>query len=129
MTDIIPCVAARKELGKKFLDFKYFALDSDATAYNPATQSGPITEITTNGGARAEGSASHDPSTGIVTLAKTFNFTGTVSVKAICPMNSGSAGAGVGLCRYIPDSGSLPESFGNGGSLMVTFTAQMNALA
>ena len=125
MTDIIPCAAARKELSKKFLDFKYFALDSDATAYNPATQSGPITEITTNGGSRAEGSASHDSSTGTVT----FKFTGTVSVKAICPMNSGSAGAGVGLCRYIPDSGSLPESFGNGGSLMVTFTAQMNAPA
>lgn len=118
MVDVATNEAARKELAKKFLDFKYFAL-FDSTG----------TEITTNGGQRAEGSVSHDPSTGVVTLVKTFNFTGTVQVTTIKPFNSGTAGAGVALCDYVPLSGSLPESFGNGGSLMVSLTAQMNAPA
>ena len=118
MVDVATTEAARKELAKKFLDFKYFAL-FDSTG----------TEITTNGGQRAEGTVSHDPSTGIVTMSKTFNFTGTVQVSKISPCNSGTAGAGVRLCDYEPAVGSLPESFGNGGSLIVTLTAQMTAPA
>ena len=57
--------AARKELAKKFLDFKYFAL-FDSTG----------TEITTNGGQIAEGAVSHDPSTGIVTTIAGIGFAG-----------------------------------------------------
>ena len=116
--------AALKELAKKFLDFKYVALDADATAY-AESQTGPLSEVTTNGGSRGEGTATHDAATGVVTITKTFTFTGAVTVNAICPMNSGTAGAGVMLTRFIPETGSLPAAFGNGGSLMVSFTCSM----
>ena len=113
------------ELAKKFLDFKYVALDSSATAY-AVTQTGPLNEITTNGGARGLGTASHNTSTGVVTITKQFVFTGTVAVKAICVLNSGTAGAGTLLTRYLPASGQLPEQFGDGGSLLVTLTCSVS---
>jgi len=110
---------ALKELAKKFLDFKYIALDSSTTAY-VVTQTGPISELTTNGAARAAANVSHDSETGIVTMTKQFVFTGTASVKAICPMNAATAGQGVGLYRYLPPDGVLPAQFDAGGSLLVT---------
>ena len=115
--------ASLKELAKKYLEFKYIALDSSTTAYL-VTQSAPITEITTNGGARAAATASHDSETGIVTMTKQFVFTGTVSVKAVCPMNNATAGQGIGLYRYLPPDGTLPSSFESGGSLLVSITCQ-----
>jgi len=121
MADVLICDAAVKEFAKKYLDFKYIALDSSTTAY-VVTQSAPISELTTNGAARAQASSSHDSETGIVTMTKQFVFTGTVSVKAICPMNSPSAGQGIGLYRYIPPSGVLPDTFDAGGSLLVSIT-------
>lgn len=122
MTSVSISDAALKELAKKYLDFKYIAIDSSPTAYDVG-QTGPLQEVTSNGGQRAMGTATHDSNTGKVTITKQFVFTGSVVVKAICPMNSATAGQGTMLCRFIPESGSLPEQFGNGGSLLVTFEA------
>jgi len=122
MADVLICDAALKELAKKFLEFKYIALDSSSTPY-VTTQSAPISEITTNGGAKAAATASHDSETGVVSMSKQFVFTGTVSVKAICPTNSATAGNGIALYRYLPPDGTLPSSFEAGGSLLVTIQA------
>lgn len=114
------------ELAKKFQDFKYIALDSSSTEY-ALTQTGPLQEITTNGGQRAQATTnSHDANTGIVTLSKQFVFTGAVVVKGICPMNSATAGHGVMLCRYLPETGHLPDQFQDGGSLLVTLTCSLS---
>jgi len=121
MTTVSICDAAVNEFAKKYLDFKYIALDSSTTPY-VVTQSAPISELTTNGAARAQASASHDSETGVVTMTKQFVFTGTASVKAVCPMNSPSAGQGIGLYRYLPPDGVLPDTFDAGGSLLVSIT-------
>jgi hypothetical protein len=123
MAAVLISDGALKELAKKFLEFKYIALDSSSTAY-AVTQTGPISELTTNGAARAAATASHDSETGVVTMSKQFVFTGTVSVKAVCPMNSASAGQGLGLYRYLPPDGTLPSQFESGGSLLVSITCQ-----
>ena len=61
MAEVLISNAALKEMSKlSFLPFKYIALDSSATAYDPATQSAPITEITTGGGGRGTSAATHD---------------------------------------------------------------------
>lgn len=121
MAEVLISNAALKEMSKlSFLPFKYIALDSSATAYDPATQSAPISEITTGGGGRAAATASHDSSSGVVTMTKQFVFTDTVVVKAICPMNNATAGNGIAMYRYLPESGLLPPSFGAGGSLLIS---------
>jgi hypothetical protein len=113
------------ELAKKFQDFYYIALDSSATDYT-VTQTGPLQEITSNGGQRGAGTAVHNANTGVVTLSKQFVFTGPVTVKAICPMNSSIAGQGVMLTRYLPDVGHLPDQFQDGGSLLVTLSCSLS---
>ena len=121
MAEVLISNAALKEMSKlSFLPFKYIALDSSSVAYNPNTQSAPISEITTGGGGRAAANASHDSTTGIVTMSKQFVFTDTVVVKAICPMNHATPGNGIAMYRYLPEEGLLPPSFGAGGSLLVT---------
>lgn len=121
MTEVVNCAAALKELAKAYMNFKYFALDSDDTAYDPDTQSGPISEITTNGGQRAMAqTVTHDSETGVVTMVRTVVFTGPAVVKAICPMNSPTAGQGIALFRFIPTPGLLPDTFDNGGSLIIS---------
>ena len=121
MAEVLISTAALKEMSKlSFLPFKYIALDSSSVAYDPATQSAPISEITTGGGARAAATASHDSTTGVVTMTKQFVFTDTIVVKAICPMNNATAGNGICMYRYLPESGLLPPSFGPGGSLLVS---------
>jgi hypothetical protein len=119
MVSVLICDAALKEINKKLLEFKYIALDSSDTPY-ATTQSAPITELTTNGAARAMATVSHDSETGVVTMTKQFVFTGEAVVKAICPMNNATAGQGIGLYRYLPASGLLPSAFQAGGSLLVT---------
>lgn len=125
MADVLVSDAALKEINKKLLEFKYIALDSSTTPYQ-VTQTGPITELTTNGAARAAATATHDSSTGVVTMTKQFVFTGTAAVKAICPMNSATADQGIGLYRYLPPDGTLPSQFESGGSLLVTIQATMS---
>lgn len=112
------------EIAKKFLDFKYIALDSSATAYL-TSQTGPLNEINSNGGQRSMGSATHNASAGVVTITKQFVFTGQAIVKAICPMTSGTMGQGAMLTRYLPGEGQLPDSFNDGGSLLVTLTCSV----
>lgn len=121
MAEVLISNAALKEMSKlSFLPFKYIALDSSSVAYDPETQSAPISEITTGGGGRAAANASHDSTTGIVTMSKQFVFTDTVVVKAICPMNHATPGNGIAMYRYLPAEGLLPPSFGAGGSLLVS---------
>lgn len=125
MSSVSVCDAALKEINKKLLEFKYIALDSSSTPYS-VTQSGPISELTGNGAARAAASAFHNPDTGVVTMSKQFVFTGPAQVKAICPMNNATAGQGIGLYRYLPAPGLLPEQFEAGGSLLVTIECTMS---
>lgn len=127
MAEVLISNAALREMSKlSFLPFKYIALDSSSVAYNPNTQSAPISEITTGGGGRAAANASHDSTTGIVTMSKQFVFTDTIVVKAICPMNHATPGNGTAMYRYIPEEGLLPPSFGAGGSLLVSIECTMN---
>jgi hypothetical protein len=123
MVDVLLSDAALKEAAKKFLEFKYIALDSSDTAYS-TSHSAPITELTTNGAARSMANASWDSETGVVTMTKQFVFTGAAPVKGVVPMNNATAGQGVGLYRYLPAEGILPDSFDAGGSLVVNITIQ-----
>lgn len=124
MTPVPPSDAAIILLAQAFEAFKYFALDSSTTPYS-TTQSAPISEITGAGGARAAATISQDSSTGVVTMSHQWIFTNTLVVGAICPMNSPNVGTGTALCRFIPDSGTLPDSFKTGGSLLATFECSM----
>lgn len=115
--------AGLKEMSKKFLDFKYIALDSSDTAYNTA-QTAPQQELTTAGAERKMGDAVHNASTGVVTLSTQFTFTGTASIRAVCFLNAISGG--VMLSRYVPASGTLPNQFNDGGSLLVEATCTLS---
>lgn len=126
MVNMALSTASLKELAKAFQEFRYIALDSSATAYTVA-QSAPIAELTANGAARSVATTSHDSSTGIVSMSKQFVFTGPAPVKGIVPMNNATAGLGVGLFRYLPGSGVLPDQFEVGGSLLVTLECQQNS--
>lgn len=123
MADVLYSDEALKEINKKLLEFKYIALDSDDTAYDETTQYEPITELTLNGAARAAATVSHDSTTGVVTMSKQFVFTGAAEVKAIVPMNALTGG--VGLYRFLPAEGTLPDAFAAGGSLLVTVECTM----
>lgn len=58
-------------------EFTYIAIGSDDTAENSA-HTGLITEITTNGGARASAVSSIDA--GVLTISKEFTITGNLTV-------------------------------------------------
>jgi len=104
------------EMHKKFMDFPYVALDGSESAYTVA-QTAPQEELTQYGAARKLGTATQNATTGEVTLSTQFNFTGDVPVRSVCFLNALTGG--VMLVRFVPDSGTLPITFKNGGSLIV----------
>lgn len=115
--------AGLKEMAKKYLDFKYVALDSSDVAYNVA-QTAPQQELTNDGSARKMADASHNTSTGTVTISTQFAFVGDVSVRSVCFLNAASGG--VMLTRYVPTAGTLPNLFKSGGSLLIEATCTLS---
>lgn len=115
--------AGLKELSKAYQAFAYIALDGSDTAYN-VTQTAPISELSLNGAARKLGTATHNSSTGTVTISTQFTFTGEAAVRAVCFLNAASGG--VMLSRYVPPSGTLPSAFGDRGSLLIEATATLS---
>lgn len=120
MADVDFSTSFLKDFAKYFANYKYIALDASSTAYDKTTQSGPLSELTTNGAARAAADTSFDADTGILTMSKRFVFTGPAPAKGVVPMNSPTAGQGIGMYRYLPPAGVLPDGgFDVGGSLLV----------
>ena len=76
--------------------FTYIALDSSSTAES-AAHTGPQTEITTNGGARAAATCTIESNKTVWT--KTFTFTGSLAINAVCILNAASVG--ILLCRHL----------------------------
>lgn len=70
-------------------EFTYIAIGSDDTAENSA-HTGLITEITTNGGARASAVSSIDA--GVLTISKEFEITGNLTVNEAGLFNASSEG-------------------------------------
>lgn len=95
--------------------FTYMAIGSGSTA-EAATQTALVTEITTNGGARAAATCSY-VATGISQWLKTFNFTGNVTLYEIGIFNASSAGSM--LIRHVLTAS---KSYVNGESVEITIT-------
>lgn len=70
--------------------FTYIAIGSGSTA-EAATQTALVTEITTNGGARAAGTATYVANY-IARLTKLFSFTGNVTLREVAIFDASSGG-------------------------------------
>lgn len=95
--------------------FTYVALGSGSTA-EAATQTALVTELTTNGAARAAATCTYE-ATGISKWVITFNFTGSVTVRELAVLNASSAGTM--LLRHLLTA---DKTYSSGESVEVTIT-------
>jgi len=94
---------------------QYVALGSGTTA-EANDQTGLVTEITTNGGARAAGTCSYDADYKFK-VVKTFTFTGDLAINEIGIFDAASSGN-----MLLRGKLSAAKNVGDGDSLQVTVT-------
>lgn len=94
---------------------QYVALGSGTTA-EANDQTGLVTEITTNGGARAAGTCSYDADYKFK-VVKTFTFTGDLAINEIGIFDAASSGN-----MLLRGKLSAAKNVGEGDSLQVTVT-------
>jgi len=106
---------AKLLVGVSTKPFKYIALGSGTTA-EANDQTALVTEITTNGGARAEGTASYEASyKGVVT--KTFTASGDLTVNEAGLFDDASSGHMYARAKF-----ASAKNLASGDTLQVTFT-------
>lgn len=109
------------ELAKAYLSFNVVVLDASDSAYNTA-QTGPQIELSGDGYTKQSATASHNTTTGGVTISTQFSFTGDRQVRAVCFLNPNN----VMLTRYVPALGTFPDYFHNGGNLIIEGTCTLS---
>lgn len=105
-------------------EFTYLAIGSGDTA-EAATQTALVTEITTNGGARASASVSRVTTTVTNDTAqwvKTWTFTGSLSINECGVLNAASSGTMLMRHKF-----TATKNVENGDSLELTVKMQISA--
>ena len=108
---------AKLLVGVSVKPFKYIAIGSGTTA-EANNQTALVTEITTNGGARAEGTASYEADYKAV-LSKTFTATGDLTVNEAGMFDDDGDPAGN---MYARAKFASAKNLASGDTLQVTFT-------